>query len=185
LADTPFIDNENGPFGFSLVTQIADKIKNALNPTCTSNFMSLVCQTWFRECKQVQDQSSSSSNQIILPSIMCRHECERHFEMWNTCLLDLQLDSAAEANFHAIMKYGADQGIPLIASTLFGHILPPGPDGIHKTMKPLECNATGGDLEKIDDADTSSAWLFGQYPAHASVKGRFSKLLSLYISSVL
>jgi hypothetical protein len=175
LADTPFIDNAHGPSGFSLVTQIATVIKNVLNPTCTSNIMSLVCRTWFRECKQVQDQSSSSSNQIRLPSLMCRHECERHLEIWDKCLLDLQIDSAAEANFHAQMKIAANRGVSLLAETFFGRSLPLGPDGIRKPMKLLECTATGGDLKQIEDADSSSAWLFGQYPAHASVKGRFQK----------
>jgi hypothetical protein len=178
LADTPFIDNVNGPFGFSLLTQMANAVKSGLNPTCTSNIMSLVCRTWFRECKQVQDQSSSSSDQIRLPSLMCHHECERHFEMWNKCLLDLKLDSAAEATFKAQMEYSANQGIPSIAEIFFGDILPLGPNGIRNPMKPLECNSTGGDLEQIEDADSSNAFLFGQYPAHTIVKGRFQNFLA-------
>jgi hypothetical protein len=96
--------------------------------------------------------------------------------MWNECLLDLQLDSAKEANFHVQMKYSANEGIPLVAEIYFGDSLPLGPDGIRNSMKPLECTATGGDLEKIEDADSSNSWLFGQYPAHASVKGRFQNL---------
>jgi hypothetical protein len=88
-------------FSFSIVGQLADIIESAMNPTCASNVMSLVCHSWFRECKQVD--GGATGDQRWLPSLICRSECEKHQKIWATCLEDLDKNPAAKNNFETQM----------------------------------------------------------------------------------
>jgi hypothetical protein len=98
-AYSPWID-DSVP-GFSLVTQMANIIKNALNPTCASNVISLLCHSVFKECVRVQDESSRG--ELWLPSLLCRGACYKHREIWTQCLIDLESDPAAKSNFDTQM----------------------------------------------------------------------------------
>jgi hypothetical protein len=100
-ADTPYLDDKNGAFGFSLARQLADLVENALNPSCSANVMTLLCRSWFKECVQVEDTSTAA--QIWLPSMMCRSECDRHLDAWNKCLASLDEDPDAKKNFETQM----------------------------------------------------------------------------------
>jgi hypothetical protein len=100
-AETPWFDDPES-IGFSLVTQLADIIKNAMNPTCASNVISLLCHSVFKECVRVQDDESSRG-ELWLPSLLCRGACNKHWEIWTQCLIDLELDPAAKSNFDAQM----------------------------------------------------------------------------------
>jgi hypothetical protein len=95
------MDNAAGPFGFSQISQLTDILNNALNPTCASNAISLICHAAFKECKAVEDAVTGS--QLWLPSLLCRSGCEKHLETWNTCLHDLEKDPDAKRSFDAQM----------------------------------------------------------------------------------
>jgi hypothetical protein len=99
-AGTPWLDDPLA-VGFSVVTQGANIIKNAMNPTCASNVISLLCNSVFKECARVQDESSRG--ELWLPSLLCRGACNKHWEIWTQCLIDLELDTAAKSNFDAQM----------------------------------------------------------------------------------
>ncbi len=94
-ADTPFLDDPT--YGFSMVTQGA----NLLKRTCASNVISLFCNSVFKECVRVQDESSRG--EVWLPSLLCRGACNKHWEIWTQCLIDLELDPAAKSNFDTQM----------------------------------------------------------------------------------
>ena len=74
--DTPDLDDADGTHGFSIVSQVTDILNNALNPTCASNAISLLCHTFFKECKAVEDATTGTP--LWLPSLLCRSECDRH-----------------------------------------------------------------------------------------------------------
>jgi hypothetical protein len=99
--DTPDLDDADGTHGFSIVSQVTDILNNALNPTCASNAISLLCHTFFKECKAVED--ATTGTQLWLPSLLCRSECDRHLEAWNTCLGDLGKDPDAKRSFDTQM----------------------------------------------------------------------------------
>ncbi len=98
-ADTPGLDDTAK--GFSIVTSLANIIKNAMNPTCASNVISLLCNSFFKECVRVQ--GGSSRDELWLPSLLCRGACNKHREIWTQCLIDLELDPAAKSSFDAQM----------------------------------------------------------------------------------
>jgi hypothetical protein len=98
-AGTPWLDDP--AIGFSVATQLASIMKNAMNPTCASNVISLLCNSVFKECVRVQDESSRG--EVWLPSLLCRGACNKHREIWTQCLIDMELDPAAKSNFDAQM----------------------------------------------------------------------------------
>ncbi len=79
------------------MAQVADIIKNAMNPTCASNVISLLCHSAFKECVRVQDEFSRG--ELWLPSLLCRGACKKHKGIWTQCLIDLELDPAAKSHF--------------------------------------------------------------------------------------
>ena len=82
--------------------QLASIVENVMNPTCAANVVSLICHTWFKECKQVVDLTNGSKK--WLPSLLCRSECERHWETWSTCLANLEKEPDAKDNFDLQMQ---------------------------------------------------------------------------------
>jgi hypothetical protein len=99
-AGTPWFDDPLAG-GFSLLSQLANVIKNAMNPTCASNVISLLCNSAFKECVRVQDESSRG--ELWLPALLCRGACNRHWEIWTQCLIDLELDPAAKSHYDTQM----------------------------------------------------------------------------------
>jgi hypothetical protein len=83
--------------GFSLMGQLASIIELGMNPACASNVISLLCNSWFRECVNVKEKSSGEN--LWLSSLLCRDVCNTHWEMWTACLKDLELDPSAKSNF--------------------------------------------------------------------------------------
>ena len=98
-AETPWFDDP--VYGINIVKSLADIIKNAMNPTCASNVISLLCNSFFKECVRVQDESSRG--EVWLPSLLCRGACNKHWEIWTQCLIDLELDPAAKNYFDTQM----------------------------------------------------------------------------------
>ena len=87
--------------GKSLVTQITDILKSAMNAKCSANVISLLCRSWFRQCVQIGDASSGS--QFWVPSLLCRSECEQHWNTWMKCLSDIGEDRDAKRKFDTQM----------------------------------------------------------------------------------
>jgi hypothetical protein len=86
-----------------LIKQVADVLESAMNPTCASNVLSLICHSFFKECQQVED--SSTGEAIFLPALLCRSECERHWKIWNSCLAALKTDTDAKRHFDFQMQF--------------------------------------------------------------------------------
>jgi hypothetical protein len=102
-ADTPWFDDSLSlARGFSLMSQLGNIVKNAMNPTCASNVVSLLCYSVFKECVRVQDESSSRG-ELWLPALLCRGACSKHWEIWTQCLIDLELDPAAKSHYDTQM----------------------------------------------------------------------------------
>ena len=100
-----------------MIGQLASIIENAMNPTCAANVISLFCRTAFKECKQTVDPSTGSER--LLPSLLCRSECERHWETWNTCLANLEKDPDAKGNFGKQMQDLVRQLVLIIERSLY------------------------------------------------------------------
>jgi hypothetical protein len=98
-------------FGFSLVAQIVEIVENAMNPACASNVAAYFCRTTFRQCQQVDD--------LWVPSLLCRDECERHYGKWQTCLNALGADPDAKNNFDRQMAAVVDTAA-LGSNVMFG-----------------------------------------------------------------
>ncbi len=80
----------------------ADIFHSAMNPTCASNVVSLICHTVFRECVPVNDKLNGGTR--WLPSLLCRSECRKHWETWNKCVADLNADPEGQNNFQTQMQ---------------------------------------------------------------------------------
>jgi hypothetical protein len=102
-ADTFNVDDVNGPFGFSQLGQTAGVFQNVLNSECASNAISMLCHSTFKECRQVE--TDPQQKLVWLPSLLCRSECDRHLEKWNTCLDSLEIDPKSKASFDDAMLF--------------------------------------------------------------------------------
>ena len=62
--------------------------------------VALNCHSTFRECAQVEvEDGTDARNKIWLPSLLCRSECEHHYEIWETCLAEIEADPTAKRAF--------------------------------------------------------------------------------------
>jgi hypothetical protein len=91
-----------GMGGFSKFSQVGDGIKAVMSAECSSNMLSLFCRSQFRECGQVENTSYEQA--MWVPSLMCRSECERHYEIWNQCVAELEKNPVNKAAFNDMMK---------------------------------------------------------------------------------
>jgi hypothetical protein len=97
------VDDSEFTIGFSVLDQIADIIKGVMNPLCSSNVISLICTSWFRECMSVKDDFNRDGG-LWLPSLLCRHQCEKHWNIWNECVADLESDPKTKHDFEKQMQ---------------------------------------------------------------------------------
>ncbi len=86
-----------------MVGDVAEIFYSAMNPTCASNVVSLVCHTVFRECVAVNDKLRGGETRW-LPSLLCRSECDKHWETWNKCVADLNADPEEQTLFNTQMQ---------------------------------------------------------------------------------
>jgi hypothetical protein len=86
-----------------MIEQIADIINSVMNPLCSSNVVSLICNSWFRECMSVEDDFNRGGDGLWLPSLLCRHQCEKHWDIWNECVADLESDPKTKQDFEKQM----------------------------------------------------------------------------------
>ncbi len=85
-----------------MLNQIADIINSVMNPLCSSNVISLICHSFFRECMSVEDNFNRDGG-LWLPSLLCRHQCEKHWNIWNKCVADLESDPKTKHDFEKQM----------------------------------------------------------------------------------
>jgi hypothetical protein len=94
--DASTYEGQGNGFPFSLLTQVANIVKSSMNPKCTSNVMSSVCQAAFKECRQVEDETGQ---ELWLPSLLCKNECERKKTIWDKCILEIETDPTTKEAF--------------------------------------------------------------------------------------
>jgi hypothetical protein len=183
LANTPWVDDvKGGPgvYGLSLLGEFAANIEASMNPVCASNVLSLVCHSWFKDCAQVEDQSSGA--QMWVPSLLCRSECEKYWETWTACLSSLEADSGAKSSFDTQMQALSD-AVNLAASIIFKdeHYAKVAKDTL-SPFRLLECDAPGGDPDKNWGEESAIAWVLGQWSARDSAGSWTNKwnAVSLY-----
>jgi hypothetical protein len=75
-----------------------------MNPKCSANVVSMVCHSFFKECKQVERRQNQVVSQVWLPSLLCRSECDQHFALWNACLKNIEGDAKAKGAFDGAMQ---------------------------------------------------------------------------------
>jgi hypothetical protein len=108
--DTPWLDDVNSFLDISIMESAKNVFDSVFNPTCASNAMSLYCRSAFKECAPVED--TLNGNQLWLPSLLCRSECERYKQIWDDCVAALQTDADLLASFDTQMQ--ALVSLPLI-----------------------------------------------------------------------
>jgi hypothetical protein len=109
----------------------------------------------FKECVEVGGN--------MIPALPCRSDCERRKAKWDGCMAEIEKDADVKANFDAQMLAVMDN-IALVSVAVWGHFLPMGSDGKRSPFQFLECDAVGGDVDKIADADSALAFIHGQVP---------------------
>jgi hypothetical protein len=98
------------------MTQLGSVFDQAMSPKCASNVKALMCRSAFKECRQVEDASGSL---LWFPSLPCRSECERHQEIWNSCLNDIAKDPEARQKFDAGMVEVVQFALPRSCAIFF------------------------------------------------------------------
>ena len=84
--------------GESFVTnRMTELFDPFFSPRCLSNVESIFCHAAFKECKAVQQPNVEE--EIWLPSLLCRSECEKQSSIWEECLEQLKKDAAAKEAF--------------------------------------------------------------------------------------
>jgi hypothetical protein len=84
--------------GDGLIHELESALSSVLSSSCTSNLMSWICSSFFRECKE------GTNTKDFFPSLMCRSECKRHRLIWDECLADLSKDATAIGTLNALLS---------------------------------------------------------------------------------
>jgi hypothetical protein len=160
MADTPFLDVESG-----LMAPIAETINSAFtDPKCVANLMSMICNSWFRECKEVESN-------VWLPSLMCHDTCVQIHDIWVDCVEDVKSDPVLLTAFEAQMFGLANVAHAIGKNFLFkgpttkGYqpVFPASSDDLNP-FRLFGCDVTGGNISDIAEADYATAFLLGRYP---------------------
>jgi hypothetical protein len=129
-----------------------------------------------------------------------RSECEKRKAIWDDCVAEIEQDPDQKKDFDTQMLAVMDQigqytqadwsmsfclivrllhciSLALGALALWGTPLPSGPSGERTPFRFLECDAQGGDENKIKDADAALACLSSQLPFVSGL--RPNEMLSL------
>jgi hypothetical protein len=100
------------------MTQVGSIFDQVMSPKCAANVKALLCGAFFKECQQAEDASGSL---LWFPSLLCRDECERHQEIWNSCLDDIKKDPEAERRFEKGMLQVVSFVPPIPVQFSFGN----------------------------------------------------------------
>jgi hypothetical protein len=157
LVDSPWMDMRP----YSRLSLIEAIVAPVLPLECTQNLMSLLCNTWFKQCSQVEDVVTR--DQIWLPSLMCRDACDEYLAVWDQCINTIRQDGDAWEALATQLAITADQAGEVANKDRDHDPVPLGP-GKWNSFEPLRCDVRGGSLETIEPGNAVNAWWFGQYP---------------------
>jgi hypothetical protein len=174
LADSPWIDDADSlETPFSSVTQFASTVSNVMSSGCAENVIFFFCHAAFKECKQV-------GKEMLLPSLLCRSECDTRLEAWNKCLESLEKDAGQKLAFEDQMQALSNIAVTGAEIGYFQNRQDGGPtkmatspDGSWSPFRLLSCDAPGGNLEAIRPEDSGIAFVLGQYPGPAYLSWSF------------
>ncbi len=169
-ADAPFLDK----MPYSRLGVYGDSAELVLPADCSQNLMALLCNTWFKQCSQVEDDKTGQL--IWLPALMCQHDCENYISVWDECVATLQEDVDSYEKFKLQMAIMGDRGIEIVNKDRFDKLVTP--VGGWYPFEPLRCNVTGGVMADIEPANAVNAYMFGQYPVRCLLYYNFI----LYVS---
>jgi hypothetical protein len=168
LADVAWLDDIDGPPGFSIISQFANIFHAVMNDNCAVNVVAHICHGIFKECKEVEDVETGLS--MYLPSLLCRDECDTRLAKWDSCVAQIGTDAPSKANFDTQMQ---EIATTMGFATLLMHPggIPLGPTGVPDPFRMLACDAPGGDLDAIAPEDSAISLALGQYPFPESYWG--------------
>jgi hypothetical protein len=139
------------PFGST--SGIPDLLQQAMNPECSANVMSFICNAWFPTCEQV---TNGDGDDVRVPTLTCKIECETFTTTWTECLKDVETNDEARDRFDSFQKNVASNVASKPAMCHFD---------FSPLITPIECDASGGLLDAIVEDDMLSVLLFGRHPA--------------------
>jgi hypothetical protein len=159
-ADGPFLDKTP----FSRLGFYRDNAELVLPAECSQNLLALLCNTWFKQCSQVEDGKTGEF--IWLPALMCQQNCKNYMSMWDECVTTLQEDANVYEKFKLQMGIMGDRGIEIVNKDRnFDKLVTP--VGGWNPFEPLRCDVTGGVMADIEPANAVNAYIFGQYPVRS------------------
>jgi hypothetical protein len=161
LGDTGWLDK--GPV--SILNPLNALHQAMGSEECAINVFSLICNSLFRECKEVNNPETGETR--WLPSLLCQSECENYRSKWDECVAAIELDTTSKEAFKSQMLE-----IVTNFGTTFGMFLGremPAPEGqdSRNPFQPLSCNIGGGNLASIAVEDYARASLLGAYESVA------------------
>jgi hypothetical protein len=156
IADTIFYDDNSGESlaspGFSLFSQLTMVLNNAMNPTCAQNAIQSICQSSFKECREVEEG-------IFVPALLCREECQKYKTKWDECLDDIE--AAGEMKSFSTQMAGLTSQGALGMKLFFQLDLPPDSSFQHQPFALPKCDVEGGDPSLIMPGEASVAFFNG------------------------
>jgi hypothetical protein len=66
--------------GATYLDQFEIIMETYMKPACVSSIMSVMCNSGYKECQQVDD--TVTGEKIWIPTLMCRSACEERFFVW-------------------------------------------------------------------------------------------------------
>ena len=146
--------------GPSIIEQFASLL-NVMNQECSENVLKLICHTVFKQCKEVEVHDEQS---LMLPSLLCKEECERHKAMWDICLAKMRTNADDEKWFNSNMEAMAELMNDYYSKSTGGE-LPQDPNGQFSPFSLLDCDAKAGwDSDEVHDKEVAASWILGRYP---------------------
>ncbi len=176
-ADGPFLDK----LPYSRLGFYRDNAELVLTAECSQNLMALLCNTWFKQCSQVEDDKTGEP--IWMPALMCQQDCENYISVWDECVATLQEDADAFEKFKLQMGIMGDRGFEIVNKDRnFDKLVTPIRGW--NPFEPLRCTVTGGVMADIEPANAVNAYIFGQYPVRSIIVYYLIFTRSLSISPI-
>jgi hypothetical protein len=169
MVDTPPLDVQNGIF-----SPIAEIINNALNPTCAANVLNLLCNSFFRECKEAEEN-------VWVPSLTCRGDCAVIHDIWENCVEEINGDLVTKTSFNSQMVGVSEIAHVLGSEFLFkrGRSVNVGGAGLkglfpatQENVNPFrlfDCDAPAN-IDDLGEEDYTTAFLLGSFPANLAAE---------------
>jgi hypothetical protein len=129
------------------------------DPECASTVKKLLCNSAFRQCQQVKDPLTGEN--VWVPALLCRSECEQIHDIYSQCVADLDGDEEAISRYESQMaSLTPTMRIPL--DIIFFRDIPRPLDA---PFRLFDCDVSGGDRDQIADEDAVASFIVGRWPA--------------------